>query len=71
MKVGTALVISNSAYISAKAATSPSAMTMTLVRAGFSKRRLRRSNYAGQKRRGQEQKPGLKKYRKMQDIQGK
>ncbi|XP_034233030.1 uncharacterized protein LOC117640568 [Thrips palmi] len=69
MKVGSALVISNTAYIAAKAASSPSQMTMTLVRAAFSKRRLRRSSYAGQKRRDKEPKPSLKKYRKTQDIQ--
>lgn len=68
--MGSALVVSNTAYILAKAAASPSAMTMLLVRAAFSKRRLRRSSYAGQKRNGL-CKPGLKRYRKMQDIQGK
>jgi hypothetical protein len=53
----------------AKAAKTPTSMTMILVRQAFSKRRLRRSSYAGQKRMGVT-KPGLKKYRKMQDIQG-
>ncbi|KAK3907151.1 Lysophospholipase 1 [Frankliniella fusca] len=68
-KVGVALLLSNTAYIEAKAASSPSTMTMNLVRSTFSKRRLRRSSYAGQKRGGQAAKPSLKRYRKMQDIQ--
>lgn len=69
-KVGSALILSHTAYIEAKAAHSPSTMTMNLVRSSFSDRRLRKSTYAGQKR-GSEAKPSLKKYRKMQDIQGK
>lgn len=67
-KVGTRLILSSTAYIEAKAAASPSVMTINLVRYTFSKNRRRRSTYAGQKR-GDIVKPGLKRYRKMQDIQ--
>ena len=69
MKVGTALVITNSQYIAAKSASSPARMVTTLVKAAFTKSRLRRSTYAGQTRKGVA-KPGLKGYKKMQDIQG-
>lgn len=68
-RVVSALVLTNTAYIEAKAASTPSTMTMSLVKSSFSQRRLRRSTYAGQKRKD-EQKPSLKRYQKMQDIQG-
>jgi hypothetical protein len=67
-------VLTKSVHIAAKAARTGTTMTMALVRAAFSKRRLRKSSYAGQKRMRNGiavQKPSLKKYRKMQDIQGK
>lgn len=70
VKVGKSLSISKTAYLEAKAARTASVMTMGLVRATFSKNRLRRSTYAGQKRKGV-QKASLKKYQKTQDIQGK
>lgn len=58
----------------AKTARSGTAMVLTLVRAAFSVKRLKRSAYAGQIRTYdgvQKQKPGLKRYQKMRDIHGK
>lgn len=58
----------------AKTARTGTAMVLTLVKASFSAKRLQRSCYAGQSRTingVKSQKPGLKKYQKMRDIQGK
>lgn len=74
VKVGEALTLSKSVFLEAKLAKTPSSMTMELVRASFSLRRLKRSSYAGQSRNRNGmvvQKPSLKKYRKMKDIQSK
>ncbi|XP_052129341.1 uncharacterized protein LOC127750835 [Frankliniella occidentalis] len=68
VKIGKCLTLSKTGLIQAKAARTGTAMTMYLVRAPLSKRRLMRSTYAGQKRRNG-QKPALKKYQLMRDIQ--
>ncbi|KAE8738352.1 hypothetical protein FOCC_FOCC016172 [Frankliniella occidentalis] len=74
VKVGEVLQIKKSALMEAKLARSPTAMTVELVRIAFSEDRRRKSSYAGQVRTRngiRVQKPSLKKYRKMKDIQSK
>lgn len=74
VKVGKALSLPKSVFMEAKIARTPSIMAVDLVKASFSLKRLKRSTYAGQRRtRNGEvvQKPSLKKYQKMKDIQGK
>lgn len=70
--MGEVLTLSRTEYQEAKLARTPSSMTMELVRSAFSEKRRRKSSYAGQKRLRNGvvvQKPSLKKYRKMKDIQ--
>lgn len=68
VKIGKSLSVAKSCYLEARAARTGSAMTKILVKGAFSIKRLKRSSYAGQKR-GDDQKPSLRKYMKMQDIQ--
>jgi len=74
VKVGVVLTMNKSLYLEAEMARTPSSMSMELVRGSFLLKRLRRSSYAGQSRtrNGKAvQKPSLKKYQKMKDIQSK
>jgi hypothetical protein len=58
----------------AKSAPSPGRAIGVLLRQAFSRKRLIKSSYAGQRRKISDGtikvKPGLKKYQKMADIQG-
>jgi len=73
VKIGKALSVPKSCYLQAKVARSPTAMTMYLTRAAFSRKRLIRSSYAGQKRKKSDGtyigKTSLKRYQAMKDIQ--
>lgn len=72
VKIGKSLLVPRSVYLEAQASRSPSAMTMGLIKAAFSRSKLKKSSYAGQKRTRDgvsHQKPGLKKYQATQDIQ--
>ncbi|KAK3920733.1 hypothetical protein KUF71_016342 [Frankliniella fusca] len=73
VKIGKVLCVPNSCYQQARQCKSATAMTMYLVRAAFSRRRLLKSSYAGQRRKLPNgeifQKPSLKRYQAMRDIQ--
>ncbi|KAK3916164.1 ATP synthase subunit beta [Frankliniella fusca] len=69
--VGKSLWVSSQIYSMAANAPSPGRMVRPLLRQAFSRRRLIKSSYAGQRRKKDGTmvvKPGLKKYQKMADI---
>ncbi|KAK3932906.1 Hydroxyproline O-galactosyltransferase GALT2 [Frankliniella fusca] len=71
--IGKSLRVSKLACSLVRSAPSPGRAVGPLLRQAFSRKRLMRSSYAGQKGRtsdGEKVKPGLKQYRKMDDIHG-
>lgn len=73
VQVGKSLWVPLQTHLQALHACSPGRMIRPLLRRAFSRRRLVKSTYAGQKRKRngiEVVKPGLKKYQKMADIHG-